>query len=432
MRKIILIFVISIAWLFNTTCKQRTQPVINDKGRVLKVPSAFATIAEAVKNSADGDWIILAPGKYFEMKIDIEKSITISSEWKISGDESKTEETIIDSQDSILFNIKVDSVEISGLKIINGDHPLNVMARVIIKNNHFVNNLDAVSCEGSGGGYVGFNTIESDRDDGIDLDIRYGEENRGSDILVENNTIIKSNDDGMEIRLYDYPGQKIKYEIRNNRISGSNNAGIQIISYDIFTGKEFTIHHNIISDCKTGFGCMEGANTREDMTGASKMDEQVLFYNNTLVDNQMGATGGNNLIAVNNLITENSVGGFKRFGGKSAIINNLFFNNKDDLIDIKESADRSGNIFSTDPLIDKSTFMPYANSPCIDAGKVRFEINGAVILEIPADYFKGAAPDIGAIEVFDPDAPNFNTYNDYTNPGLNHIDFIAGQVWGGR
>lgn len=34
------------------------------------------------------------------------------------------------------------------------------------------------------------------------------------------------------------------------------------------------------------------------------------------------------------------------------------------------------------------------------------------------------------IKVFDPDQKNFNTYNDYTNPKLDHLDLIAGKVTG--
>ncbi len=34
------------------------------------------------------------------------------------------------------------------------------------------------------------------------------------------------------------------------------------------------------------------------------------------------------------------------------------------------------------------------------------------------------------IKVFDPDSKNFNSYSDYTNPKLDHIDLIAGQVTG--
>jgi hypothetical protein len=34
------------------------------------------------------------------------------------------------------------------------------------------------------------------------------------------------------------------------------------------------------------------------------------------------------------------------------------------------------------------------------------------------------------IKVLDPDSNNFNTYSDYTNPKLDHIDLIAGKVTG--
>lgn len=34
------------------------------------------------------------------------------------------------------------------------------------------------------------------------------------------------------------------------------------------------------------------------------------------------------------------------------------------------------------------------------------------------------------ISVLDPEVPNFNTYSDYTNPKLDHIDIIAGRVFG--
>jgi hypothetical protein len=217
---------------------------------------------------------------------------------------------------------------------------------------------------------------------------------------VENNTISGSHDDGMEIRLYDYPDQNINYIIRNNKIFGCVNAGIQIISYDIYTGKSFMIHHNIIKGCKTGFGCMEGANTREDMTGASKMDELVLFFNNTLIGNQMGATGGNEIIALNNLVTGNLLGGFRRFGANSVILNNLFYSNgQGDLIEINDSAVRTGNIFSSDPEIDSTTFAPSATSPCINAGVDKYSVDGVDILKVPEDMISGPLPEIGAVEL---------------------------------
>jgi len=370
-----------------------------NKENIIRVPKDIQTIALAVTQAKNGDCIVLSPGIYLESEITIDKPIVITSEWKLDGDTAKIEKTIIDSGDKGLFAIKANGVEISGLKIINGDHPLDISANVSVKFNHFSNNKDAISFEGSGGGYAGYNTIENDRDDGIDLDIRKGEKNTGSDITIEYNTIINSNDDGIEIRLFDYPNQNIKYEIRNNTISGSKNAGVQLISYDIFTGKEFKIHHNILNDCKVGLGCMEGTNTKENLNGASTMDEQIYFYNNTISGNQIGATGGNCIFAMNNLVVNNELGGFKRFGSKSAIINNLFFQNGvADFIELNPNVMSRSNLLETPPLLDEKAFAPLKNSPCINSGERYLDLTGKRIIKIDRKNFVGNKPDIGAIE----------------------------------
>src|SRR5690349_11893021 len=313
-RQIVCVFLLSLGWPpqfpvirmstdatrglhVNSFIHEQWSNARSRPGHIIKVPSDAATIALAVDRAVSGDWIIISPGTYSENEIVINKSITVSSQWKTTGDETVIDHTIIDAGDKTLFTITADSVEISGLHMKNGDHTLNILADVAIRKNHFVNNLDAMSFEGPGGGYVGYNFVENDRDDGLDLDIGADKEKPGSNITVEYNTIVNSHDDGIEIRLFAEPHQNIQYIIRNNTIMGSKNAGIQLISYDVFTGKEFRIHHNIISGCKTGLGCMEGSKTREDLSGASKMDERVFFFNNTLSGNQMGATGGNQIIA---------------------------------------------------------------------------------------------------------------------------------------
>lgn len=366
---------------------------------IISVPKDFKTIAQAITHAKNGDCIVLSPGNYSENEITVDKSIIITSEWKLNGDKTKIEETIIDAGDKILFSIIADEVEISGLKIINGDHPLDINANVSISHNHFINNKDAISFEGSGGGYAGYNTIENDRDDGIDLDIRKGEKYTGTDITIQYNNISHSNDDGIEIRLYDYSDQNIKYNIHNNTISGSKNAGIQIISYDVFTGKEFKIHHNIIKGCKVGLGCMEGTNTKENLNGASTMDETIYFYNNTLFKNQLGATGGNNIYAMNNVVMNNKLGGFKRFGKNSAIIKNLFFQNGDlDFIELNKNVLNRSNLFGISPLLNKDTLTPLADSPCIDAGEKFLVVNGKRVLKISNKSFVGKNPDLGAVE----------------------------------
>jgi len=364
---------------------------------IIKVPADYSTIAEAVAKSSGGDTIVLSPGTYNEKNIVINKPLTISSEWIYWGNEDVIDQTIVNSSGSILFTVNSDGTEISGLKIINGDHTLDINARTSVKYNHFYDNLDPVSMESGGGGYVGYNLIENNGsgDDCIDLDIKQN----GSDILIEYNELFNGKDDGIEIRLFTQADQNIHYEIRHNMISGANNAGIQLISYDVYTGKVFSIHHNVFKNCKTGLGCMGGQNTSEDLSGASKMDEIVYFYNNTSVENQMGATGGNNIIAINNIASGNSLGGFKLFGAESVIANNLFYNNQDnDLMDINASAAQYDNIFSTDPLLDGTTQRPLINSPCIDAGKDTLNLDGSPVIEIKPGEYLGSAPDIGALE----------------------------------
>jgi hypothetical protein len=145
---------------------------------------------------------------------------------------------------------------------------------------------------------------------------------------------------------------------------------------------------------------MEGSNTKEDLTGATKMDELVWLYNNTMIDNQMGATGGNKVIAFNNLLKNNSVGGFKNFGPSSIIKNNLFFNNgQPDLVSLRGNVLSEGNVFSTDPKIDEATFMPMSGSPCLNAGLANVTLEGGVKIDVPQEYISGSLPDIGAVEM---------------------------------
>jgi hypothetical protein len=182
-------------------------------------------------------------------------------------------------------------------------------------------------------------------------------------------------------------------------ISGSNNAGIQLISYDIFTGKEFTINNNIIKDCKVGLGCMEGTNTKENMEGASTLNEVIYFYNNTLTNNQVGATGGISVFAMNNVVFNNTLGGFKRFGKNSVVVNNLFYQNgNNDFVELNELVTVQNNRFDVAPLLNENTFEPLTGSPCIDAGEQFFDLDGKRVLTISDNSFSGNKPDLGAVE----------------------------------
>jgi hypothetical protein len=397
----ILFIIISIFYSSQSDALNSCQINKTVQGNTLKVPSEYTTIAAAVEKAQKGDVIIIAPGIYKEKEIELTKAITITSEWKLSGDESIIDKTIIDAEKAKLFLVRNDGVEISGLKIINGDHTIEVVAKATIIHNHLSGNLDAISMEAGAGGYVGHNIIENDNDDGLDIDIGAdSDEAIGSDVIVEYNSIINSHDDGIEIRLFSRPNQNVKYTIRKNTFIGSGNTGIQLISYDLPTGKEFYISENIFKNCKTALGCMEGAQTVENLEGASKMDEPVYFFNNTIVGNRMGATGGNTIYAFNNLLVNNKEGGFKRFGMNSIVRNNIFYNNGgSNLIELSKGAIVKANLLDRNPQINLTNFSLADGSPAINAGVNELVVNGKPAITIPANNIEGSGVDLGAIEM---------------------------------
>lgn len=395
-RKLIVVLIFLFLQLFISYDAQ----AFDIKGKQLRVPSEYVTIAEAVENAKDGDMIIIAPGEYKEKEIMLTKAITITSEWKLSGDKSIIDKTIIDSGMKKLFLIRKDGIEISGLKVINGDHPLDVKAKVTIIHNHLAGNRDAISMEAGSGGYVAYNIMENDIDDGLDIDIGDdSQETIGSDVLIEYNTIINSHDDGIEIRLFSRVNQNVIYTIRRNTIIGSGNAGIQLISYDLPTGKVFYISDNIFENCKTALGCMKGAKTGENLEGAAMMDEPVYFFNNTIVNNTMGATGGNTMYAFNNLVVDNAEGGFKRFGKNSIVQNNIFYNNgSSNFIELAGESIVKDNLLDVDPQISLSDFSLSEDSPAINAGLKAFIIDGKLAVTILEENISGEMPDLGAVE----------------------------------
>lgn len=271
--KYIMLFVMLIVCIsHNQICFSSGHLHKNEKVNIIRVPTDFPSIAQAVAHAKNGDYIVLAPGSYYESEIKIDKRIVITSEWKL-------------------------------------------------------------------------------------------------------------------------------YNIHHNMISKSNSAGIQLISYDIFTEKEFNIHHNIIKECKVGLGCMEGTNTKENLNGASTMDELIYFYNNTLFDNQIGATGGNSVYAMNNVVFNNKSGGFKRFGNKSVVVNNLFYQNgNNNFVELNEHVILRSNRFEVEPLLNVNTFVPLTDSPCIDAGEKYLDVNGKRVLIVSDKDINGNMPDLGAIE----------------------------------
>jgi hypothetical protein len=118
------------------------------------------------------------------------------------------------------------------------------------------------------------------------------------------------------------------------------------------------------------------------------------IFNNTLIGNQYGITGGASVVAVNNIISGTSFTAMRNLIGDSIVSYSLFWNNG---INYENSNIDLVTTILSDPLID-ADYSLIPGSPAIDAGTAVFEWKDEMVLDIPPEMFSGTAPDIGAIE----------------------------------
>ncbi|MDN3510986.1 MAG: right-handed parallel beta-helix repeat-containing protein [Candidatus Jettenia sp.] len=363
-------------------------------GSIIHVPQDYSTIKNAVSNALPGDVILIAPGTYLENKISINKRLTIASWYYTTGDEQYISQTVVDGGgDNVFTTIRSQgiNVEISGLKFINSYKPIIIHDLVAIKRNIFFGNKgDTISFEAFGYGYVGYNTIEQSGDDGIDIDGR-----KGRYYTIEHNTIRNCRDDGIEIRLSKYEGPTMKYTINNNTFFGNLEDGIQLIDYDdVVSNRVFSISNNVFANnAMAGLGCMANRASGENYAGSS-MKERVYFYNNTVVGNVVGVTGGDNMIVLNNIIANNTNVGIKGAKVDSVVGYNIFYQNG---THIQNSVTSEPLFLDVDPKYD-ANYRLLDGSPCIDSGTIRFEWNSEVVLDLLPPSSNGSVPDLGAYE----------------------------------
>jgi len=347
--------------------------------RTIKVPGDAATIQAGVDLAADGDLVLVAPGVYQESVNIANKTITLASHYYLNGDPAMIDATEINgggAEYTVRFDSSVGPAStVTGFHVRNSNDGIIGFAPVNILYNHVTETFDALEFKTNSGGLARGNLLELNSDDGIDL-------NRDTSLVAEQNMIRNNQGDGVEMRMNDYSGPPLTVIFRNNVIHDNENDGIQLIDYDGYSPRSIYIQQNLIYDnAEAGVGIMGGGETHESYEGASAL-EAVYVQNNTFVGNNHGLTGGDNLIAVNNIFAGHVNIAIKNTDGNSSATHNLFWNNGSD---IENSNVNLATTVFANPLLD-SNYYPTAGSPAINAGT-------------NAGFpFNGAAPDLGAYE----------------------------------
>ena len=381
---------------------------------VLRVPEEYATIQAAISAAEAGDVVQVRAGTYIENLILDRPIVMTAASFDPVNPANNT--AIIEGGGGITITIPPNLTQMPTIRgfVIRGNNVgIQSSSPFIVEFNYFPASSDQVNYQWGAGGANRNNVYFKAGDDAIQLD------NTDRPLLIENNRILYATDDGIEVNLQDKPSPPAVVDINiwNNMIIGSKEDGIQLIDFPgepQNTNRHLVILGNLIANSqKAGIGLMANTNTVEDLSGADIV-EPVHVFNNTLYGNNHGISGGDNLVAFNNIITNSGGRAVWRVqgppGSNSVVAYTLFFNNAQDN---DQSTMGPGIITGQDPRFtaapnpgadgtwetvddDFSGLLLQASSPAVDKGVTQYTAaNGERIPASPLVGFIGAAPDLG-------------------------------------
>jgi len=385
-----------------------------DAVTVLRVPQDYPTIQAAINAAETADIIQVQAGTYNE-NIILDRPVTLTAE-SFDAANPANNTTMIDGGGGATITIPPNLTQmptVRGFLIRSNNVGIQSSSPFIAEFNYFQSSSDQVNYQWGAGGINRNNVYFKAGDDAIHLD------NTDRPLLIENNRILYATDDGIEVNLQDKPSPPalVDVNIWNNMIIGSREDGIQLVDFPDEpqnTNRRFIIVGNlIVNSQKAGIGLIPNTATVEDFSGADIV-EPVRVFNNTFYGNNHGISGGDNLVAFNNIITNSTGRGVWGVqgapGSNSVVAHTLFFNNT---TDFDQSTMGAGVITGQDPLFsaapnpgpdgawetvddDFSGLLLQASSPAIDKGVTQYTaVDGELIPAREITGFIGAAPDLG-------------------------------------
>ena len=388
------------------------------RAATLNVPQNYSTVMAAYDAAADGDEIIVAPGSYDVcLSGNRTKRIALKAQNPATSSPA-SQQTILNSTCSHVIQFKTP-LDTDGV-FQSGDHVEFI--GFVLKGSD-----DGFSYEAASG-IVKNNIITGQSDDPIDID-------GASEAHIFGN-ILKDGvggGDGIENRLYTVPGSRvIQIIIKNNIIYNSRNDGIQLIDQTgTLTKRKYLIANNlIIGSGQAGLGTTQGGNSSQTDVGYA-LPEPAFILHNTFVNNSWGGIiGGANMKVHNNIFYNNGKVALKNVSGSSLASHNLFFGNAQDS---QGSNMQNPNLFA-DPKFanaasppDFSSYQLTNGSPAVNSGLNVDSYYREFGLAPPG--FSGTAPDLGWLELSTGNGPTNTPPPQITNtpPPITNTPPVGGK-----